>query len=106
VNSDLAYTGYTEHLNNVLGNIEVMRAAGNVDPTSPTTSAIEEWNRTLSDRQRGAAVLGLQTQAASDEASAKYLREAGGYAQTQGYLGAGIKIAGGLAQAFGTGSKK
>jgi hypothetical protein len=64
---------------------------------------VEDWNRMLSDRQRIAAVTSQRAQAAEDEASAKYLREAGDFALLMGFVGAGAKVGGGLAQGFGPG---
>lgn len=82
-----------ENLNTTLANIEVIRAAAHIDPTSPTSAAIEERQTMVSERQRRTALLNTQSQVAEDEASGKYLRDAGDYALKQGYLEAGIKLA-------------
>lgn len=92
-----------ERLNTTLANIDVIRAAAHIDPTSPTTVAVEDWQRTISNRQRNAAMVTAKAQASSDEASAKYLREAGDFALTQSYLGAAAGIAGGVAKGLGKG---
>lgn len=93
----LTDTTFREKLNTTLGNIDVIRAASNVDPSSPTTAAIKDRNTMLSDRQRMAAVSTLNAQAAEDEASAKYFHQAGEFALGMGYLDAGIGIAKGVA---------
>lgn len=92
-----------ERLNTTLANIDSIRAAAHVDPTSPTTVAVEDWQRQLSNRQRSAAAVSAQAQASSDEASARYLRQAGDYALGQAELGAAVGVAGGLAKGFGKG---
>jgi hypothetical protein len=96
----LTDTVMRENLNTTLGNIEVIRAASHIDPTSPTTAAIEDRQSMISDRQRTAALLSIKSQVSEDEASAKYLRDAGDYALSMGYLDAGVKIAGGVGKAF------
>lgn len=92
----LTDTTMRENLNTTLGNIEAVRAAAGIDPTSPTTAALEERSTHLSDRQRMAAVGSIRSQAAEDQASAKYLREAGDFAVKQSYLAAATDVAGGL----------
>ncbi len=89
--AELTDTHFREELNTTLGNIEVIRAAGHIDPTSPTTAAIEDRQRMLSGRQRGAALLNIRSQIAEDLSSADYLRKAGDFAVSQSYLEAGIK---------------
>lgn len=98
VQADLTDTTMREQLNTTLSNIDVIRAAARIDPTSPTTAAIEARQSMLSDRQRTAAVSSLRQQAADDEASAKYLRESGDFAVKMGYLDAGVKTAAALAK--------
>jgi hypothetical protein len=92
---------YRENLNTTLGNIDAIRAAAHIDPTSPTTAALRDYNTMISDRQRMAAVGSLRQQAAEDEAGAAYLRKAGWYAVNMGLLEAGTKVAGGVAMGFG-----
>lgn len=99
VNANLTDATMREELNTTLGNIDAIRAFGNIDPTSPTTQAFEDIQSKRSDRQRTAAVLGQRQQAADDEASAQYLRQAGNYALMQSYVGAGAKVFGGIAKA-------
>jgi hypothetical protein len=96
--ADLTDTTSRERLNTTLGNIDAIRAAAHVDPTSPTTSAVEAWQTQISERQRLAASGTQRAQAATDDASANYLRQAGQFAQTQGYLNAGIDVATGIAK--------
>jgi hypothetical protein len=87
---------YRENLNTTLGNIDAIRAAVHIDPSSPTTAALRDYNTMISDRQRMAAVGTIRQQASEDEAGATYLRKAGDYALLMGYLDAGTKIAGGV----------
>jgi hypothetical protein len=89
-----------EQLNTTLSNIDVIRAAARTDPTSPTGAAIEAYDSKIANRQRTAALLSINSQVAEDEASAKYLRQAGDYAVSQSYLDAGIKVAGAIGKAF------
>jgi hypothetical protein len=96
--ADLADTTAHEKLNVQLGNIDAIRAAAHIDPTSPTTAAVEQWQTEISERQRLATSGTLRAQAATDDASAAYLRKLGSYAQQQGYLNAGIDILGGASK--------
>jgi hypothetical protein len=98
--ADITDSVMRERLNTTLANIDVIRGATHTDPTSPTGSNVAEYNRMLAERQRLAAVTSIRGQAAEDEASAKYLREAGKYALTQGYISAGIDVFSGAAKAF------
>lgn len=101
--ADLTDVTMRERLNTTLANIDSIRAAAHIDPTSPTTTAVEEWQRTLSDRQRTAAVVSQKAQADSDEASAAYLRKAGDFALTQSYIGAAGGVLSGVAKGVGPG---
>jgi hypothetical protein len=92
-----------EKLNTTLANIDAIRAAAHVDPTSPTTTAVEDWQRTISNRQRTTAMVSQKAQVATDEASADYLRKAGDFALTQSYLSAAAGVAGGAAKGLGAG---
>jgi hypothetical protein len=101
--AELTDTTLREQLNVTLANIDAIRASGDIDPRSPTGAAITARNESLSDRQRTAQLVTLRSQAASDEAGARYLRSAGDYALSQSYMQAGAGIAGGLAKGFGPG---
>lgn len=102
--ASLTDTAALEKMNTQLGNIDAIRAAGHIDPTSPTTQAVEDWQSQIMNRQRLAAVGTLNTQAATDDASATYLRQSGQYAQSQGYLNAGIDVVGGIGKALTAGA--
>lgn len=82
-----------DELNTTLGNIDAIRAAAHIDPTSPTSAAIRERETLVSDRQRSNALLKIRSQTDEDVASADYLRKAGDYALLQGFVGAGASIA-------------
>jgi hypothetical protein len=88
-----------ENLNTTLGNIDVIRAAGRVDPSSPTTAAVEDFNRMVGERARTAQELSIRSQVAEDEASADYLQKAGAYALKMGYLNAGVDVLKGVGKA-------
>lgn len=96
----LTDTVMRENLNTTLSNIAVTRAAMHTDITSPTGVAVAAHNTMLSDRQRTAALLTIDSQVAQDKADANYDRQAGRYALDQGYIGAGIGVAGGVAKAL------
>lgn len=104
VQANLTDTTMRERLNNTIGNIDVIRAAARIDPTSPTTAAIEDRQRTLSDRQRTAALTSINAQVEDDESSAKYLRQAGDFALDMGYLNAAIGVTGGIAKGANSGT--
>jgi hypothetical protein len=92
----LTDTVMREQLNTHLSNIDTIRAAAKVDPTSPTTAAVEDFETMKADRARTAALVSINAQVSEDEASAAYLRQAGSYALTQGYVSAGADILKGL----------
>lgn len=89
--AELTDTSFREELNTTLGNIEVIRAAGKIDPTSPTSQVLMDRQEMISNRQRTAALLNVRSQVSEDEASAKYLHEAGDYALSQSYMEAALK---------------
>lgn len=87
-----------EQLNTTISNIDVIRSASRVDPSSPTTAAIEARDSMVANRQRQTALLNINSQVSEDEASAAYLRKAGDYAVSQSYLDAGIKVGSAVAK--------
>lgn len=94
----LTDTTMRENLNSTLGNIDAVRAAAGIDPSSPTTAALRARSTQLSDRQRMAAVGSIKAQSAEDLASADYLRKAGDFAVKQSYLTAGTDIVSSIAK--------
>lgn len=99
VQANLTDTTMRQNLNTTLGNIESIRAASNIDPSSPTTAALMDQSTSRSDSQRMAAVGSIRSQDEEDLASADYLRKAGDFAVTQSYLSAATDVAGGLFKA-------
>ena len=94
----------TEDLNTTLGNIQVVRAASNIDPTSPTSAAIEQRQEFVGTRAKDIAVENLIAQAEENEASANYMRQAGAFALSQGKLGAFATMLKGFGGASGSSS--
>lgn len=92
----------TEDLNTTLGNIAAVRAAGNNDPTSPTTAAVLGRQEFVGDRAKDISVENLMAQADENDASAKYMREAGAFALSQGNLGAFATVLKGFGAAAGS----
>ena len=78
----------TEQLNNTLGRIDAMRAAGHDDITSPTGAAIRGTAEYQGMRQRDITVDNILEQANQDTADATYLRAAGAYALKTSEVGA------------------
>lgn len=102
--ADQTSAALSEELNKTLGNIDVIRAASGVDPTSPTTEAIRGRQEFLSDRQRTTSVNNILNQSRQNEADAAYARSAGDFALKQGYLGAATSVASGAASGFKNGT--
>lgn len=84
VQATLTGASFADDLNRTLGQIEVMRAAANTDPMSPTGAAVAGAQRDKSDLARKAAMVSQYGQIAEDEAGAKYLRDAAKFALFQG----------------------
>lgn len=89
-----------EQLNTTIANIESIRAASNIDPTSPTSAAIVANETRISDRQREIKVAALNAQANEDQLSAMYRRRVGADALLGSFLSAGSTVAGGLGRAY------
>jgi hypothetical protein len=104
INADLTDAGMRERLNTVISNIDAIRASGNVDPSSPSTGAIEDWQRQLSNRQRLAALGTIKEQVAEDEAGARYLHAMGDFALTKSFIGAAADVAGGVSKGISSGT--
>jgi hypothetical protein len=85
-----------EELNTVIGMIGTMRAAANIDPSSPTTAAIDAKESKISDRNRISQVNSLKAQAADSEYEASVRNSLAGSIRTAGYFTAGAKLLGGL----------
>lgn len=100
----LTDTTMRQNLTSTLGNIEAVRAAANVDPTSPTSVALMDQSTQRSDMQRMAAVGTIRTQDETDLASADYLKQAGNFAMTQSYISAAAGVAAAAGKAFTMGA--
>lgn len=90
----------TERLNNTLGNIDAIRAAGHNDPTSPTGVAVREYAEAQGERQRTISVDNILQQSAQDEADAAYMRHAGSIALLAGGVGGAAALTKGFGPAM------
>ena len=86
-----------ENLAVQLDNIDVVRAAAGIDPSSPTTAALRDRTTQIADRARSIQVGNIRAQADQNSADADYLRSAGAYALKIGQFNAGAAIAKGIA---------
>jgi hypothetical protein len=84
-------------LNTTLGNIEAVRAAARVDPTSPTGAAIMEDQSNIGTEQRMITVNSILQQSRQDRSDAAYYRSAASNALFAGAISAGAGIAKGIA---------
>jgi hypothetical protein len=84
---------FTDKLATTLGNIDVVRAAGHTDPTSPTTMALRSRAAEVSNQERAIKVGNIMAQQSADLTSASYLRSAGDFALNMGYVTAGADVA-------------
>jgi hypothetical protein len=82
----------TRNLMQTLGNIDATRAAGHIDPTSPSAVAVHDYVESTGSQQRGIEMANIEAQAREDEAGAAYLRQA----SSEALLGGDIGIAGTL----------
>jgi ABC-type multidrug transport system fused ATPase/permease subunit len=83
----------TDKLATTLGNIDVIRAAGHDDPTSPTTMALRSRAQEVSNQERAIKVGNIYAQQTADLAGSSYLNSAGSFALNMGYLSAGADVA-------------
>jgi hypothetical protein len=86
-------TALREELATTLGNIDVIRAAANASPLSPTAQSIRAKETEVSDRQRTQAVANIRAQVAEKEAEAEYRRKAGNIALLGGIAGGASSVA-------------
>lgn len=87
-----------EQLTTTLGNISTIRAAGNIDPLSPTTAAINTEETRVADRERNIRVGNLRMQAREDDLAAKQRRRGAIYGAVGTALGAGGDVAAGISK--------
>jgi hypothetical protein len=86
----------TENLNLKLDNIDAIRAAANIDPSSPTTAAIRSRTSYLANRQESIQVDNIMAQNAQDRSDAEYMRQSGQFALGMGALNAGSSVLKGI----------
>lgn len=90
----------TERLNTTLAGIDAVRAAGGIDPSSPTTAAIRERQSFLGEREKSIKVGNILAKVDQDTSDADYLRKSGEYALGVGKFGATAKLLGGLGKSM------
>jgi hypothetical protein len=78
----------TRNLTMTLGHIDAIRAAGRLDPTSPTSAAVRGQAEEIGTEQKNIKVDSLLAQAQQDEAAASYMRQASSVALLGGGVGA------------------
>lgn len=88
IKADQVDTARREELATTLGNIDVIRAAGNVDPLSPTTDAIKAHQSDVAGKQRMLERSNILAQAREDEISAAYRDKAAKRSMLAGTLAA------------------
>ena len=104
VQADQTAAALTDELTNTLANIDAIRAAAGIDPTSPTSAAIRASEQETSNRERNTRVANILEQAKQHEFDAEYFRAAGDQALKAGYLKAtaiGLKGISGAAKSMG-----
>jgi hypothetical protein len=87
---------FTDKLATTLGNIDVVRAAGHTDPTSPTTMALRSRAAEVSNQERAIKVGNIIAQQSEDITDASWLKSAGNFALDMGYVTAGADVATGI----------
>ena len=90
----------TRNLNNVLGNIDAIRAAANTDPTSPTGAAVRDNQEDIGNTQRSITVNSIKAQALQDRNDAAFYRQASSDAMLSGEIGAAAGVFGSIAKAI------
>lgn len=90
----------TQRENDMLGNIDAVRAAAHDDPTSPTGAAIRDTAENRLTTQKTITVDNILEQVDEDESDAAYERSAAKYAMTGGIVGGAASLLGGLGSAF------
>src|SRR5688572_30534936 len=83
---------FREELNTALANIDAIRAASSIDPTSPTTAAIKSEEARISDRARNIKVQSILAQANEDEREAAFRRESAKDIRQGGLWSAGATV--------------
>ena len=85
-------TSYREELSSTIANIRSIRASTGAGAYSPTTIAIEQSQRKISDRNRTRDVANQRIQANQDSADAKFLKKSSLFGLGSGLVGAGLKL--------------
>jgi hypothetical protein len=89
-----------ENLNLQLGNIDAVRAASGVNPTSPSDVAVRDRMSMVGDRARSIQVGNIMAQAEQDEADAQYYKQAGQFAYNMDVAGGFTNAASSIAKGF------
>lgn len=91
----------TRNLVMTLGNIDAVRAASRVDPSSPSAAAVHDFVEQTGEEQRSITTSNIARQAQMDEQNAQYMR----YASSQALLGGDLAAAGTILGGLGGGIK-
>lgn len=83
----------TRNLNNVLGNIDAVRAAANADPSSPTGAAFRDNQEAIGDSERSIAIGNINAQTLQQRNDAAFYRQASSDALMSGEISAAAGIA-------------
>lgn len=82
----------TRNLNNVLGNIDAVRAAANADPSSPTGAAFRDNQEAIGDSQRSIAIGNINAQTLQERNDAAFYRQASSDALMSGDISAAAGV--------------
>lgn len=83
----------TRNLNNVLGNIDAVRAAAHTDPSSPTGAAFRDNQEGIGNEQRSITVNSILQQSTQNRNDAAYYKSAASNALFSGEIGAAAGVA-------------
>lgn len=93
----------TQRENQMLGNIDTVRAAAHDDPTSPTGAAIRSTAEDMATTQKTITVDNILEQVQQDESDAAYERSAANWAMTMGIVGGAGQFLSGVGKAMAPG---
>lgn len=96
-------TAFREELEQTMSNLKAIRAGQNADISSPTSVALEDRAREVSDRRRQTEVANIRRQVSQAESDAVALRRAGSAALTSSWIRGAPDILSMASSAFNAG---